>query len=159
MKTPNVVGRIIGGRVMNCRRAQRRLATFRPDDQLPPQLEAHLRQCALCRSVFESDRALWGLLAEDSVEEVLRRYRARTPEWFSLSLVPTRGLAAAAAAVVTMGVISGFWCGRTLIDLRFSPVAPALSAAPEAEEASMLSAIPPGSIVAAYLDLESEPER
>ena len=147
---------------MNCRSAQRHLAACRPDDQVPPELAAHLRQCALCRSVFKDDRALWGLLAAYTVppsnapraDDVFRRCRAsKLLVWFPSSLIPTRGLAAAVSAVVMMGVMGGFWCGRTVIDLRFRP------AAREAEEANILTTAPPGSIVAAYLDLESEPER
>lgn len=146
---------------MNCRNARRRLATFRPDDQLSADLAAHLDHCGLCRSVFDGDRAVWSLLAEYTAplsrvprsKDVLQRLRTDRPRLlFPSGLIPTRGLAATVAAVVIMGTIGGLWCGHTLVDLRVGSVPPTVSSSGEVDEANLLTATPPGSLAAAYLE-------
>jgi anti-sigma factor RsiW len=150
---------------MNCRTARRRLATCRPDDQLPAELAAHLGQCGRCRSAFENDRAVWGLLEQYTappsnaprLEVVLLRHRTRKGHWLvPPGLVPTRGFAAATAAVLIFGTLGGLWCGRTLVDLGDSLVPPDVSAASAVDDASIFTATPPGSLTAAYL-ADSEP--
>jgi hypothetical protein len=66
---------------------------------------------------------------------------------------------AAAVTVVVMGVVAGLWCGRTLVDLRLRFGAPAVSAARDTEEMDILTAMPPGSLAAAYLEPVSVPDR
>jgi hypothetical protein len=70
---------------------------------------------------------------------------------FPSGLVPTRGLAATMAAVLIVGTAGGLWCGRTLVDLGDSFVPPEVSAASAADDASIFTATPPGSLAAAYL--------
>jgi hypothetical protein len=70
--------------------------------------------------------------------------------WFPLDLMPTRGLAAALAAVTIIGTVGGLWCGRTLVDLRIGVVPSTVSSAAALDEAKILTATPPGSLAAAY---------
>jgi hypothetical protein len=63
------------------------------------------------------------------------------------------------AAVLILGTVGGLWCGRTLVDLRDSFVAPAVSASSPTDDASLFTATPPGSLAAAYFADQSQPQR
>jgi hypothetical protein len=146
---------------MVCRSAQRRLAAFRPDERIPPDLAAHLAHCERCRSAFEDDRAVWDALSRYAVptsraplvEGVLRRRRTAALEWlFPSDVIPTKAFAASVAAVAVIGVAGGLWCGRILIGLRLALPPPTAVAAEALDEAHILTATPPGSLAAAYLE-------
>jgi hypothetical protein len=146
---------------MVCRSAQRRLAAFRPDDRIPTDLADHLSHCERCRTAFEDDRAVWDALSRYTVptsraplvKAVLRRRGTGVLEWlFPSDGIPTRAFAASVAAVAVIGVAGGLWCGRTLIGLRLELPSPTAAAAEALDEAHILTAAPPGSLAAAYLE-------
>ena len=142
---------------MGCSHINDYLARQRPGDELAPEVRSHVDGCAECRRTQAEDARVWELLGSyaapaapadlfakiermAAADELARRRRPAPALW---------RFAAAAAAVVALGISTGTWLGSSAV----APVVAAPGAETLDDHALYFDVAPPGSLTSAYASL------
>jgi len=156
---------------MNCREYQHQITLLLYEElpeELRPQLEAHLRECAPCHDALEAERAMHSALADDSASwdvpsdllmesrkglaDELDRIETERPWWrmpaFSVVFTPMRLLES--AALVAMGLALGVYVNQQ------ARVAPSTAANPSAEQ-DQISVIPRNGTISNLQVVKADP--